>query len=111
MNDIIDGLLEMNGKACRKKRAHKCPLVALRYESYDSMSVKADNVSEKQKTHRIIIRVLVYKTVILQVVLCGLWCIFFLNSLMVERKNDQTQSLLTHGTTPVYKDIGGLKQS
>ena len=33
LNDIIDRLLEMNAKARRNKRAHKCPLISLMYDS------------------------------------------------------------------------------
>lgn len=33
LNDVIDRLLEVNAKARRNKRAHKCPLISLVYDS------------------------------------------------------------------------------
>jgi len=106
LNDIADRLPEVNGKARRNKRAQKCSLVSLRYDT-----VREDDLWKKERnfeTHRIIFRFLVNETVVLQVVLCRLLSISFLNSLTFECKKDKTKSFLTHGTTPVNEDVACL---
>ena len=105
LNNIINCLLEVNGKACRHKRAHESPLIPLRYRG---TSVQSKKMNYERKTHRIIIWILINKTVILQVILCRLRCIFFWYSLAVECEKDKTKSLLTHGTTPVKENIACL---
>ena len=111
LNDVVGCLLQVNGKACRNKRAQKCPLIPLvTYESTEPCPSQRRWIAmERCETHVIVIRVLVNEMVVLQVVLCCLWCIIFRNPLIVECKKDKMKSLLTHGTSPIDEDVACLK--
>jgi len=62
----------------------------------------------KEKTHHIIIRVLVNEAIVFEVVLCSIQCIFLLYSFFIERMEDKTKPLFTHGAPPVSEGVGGL---